>query len=62
MQGKLIEKVYCPVADNDIDGGDCIIICDVADKMIKPTVLPEGVRWDENQRKKCLNCEWHNYE
>ena len=62
MQGELIEKVYCPVADKDIDSGDCIIICDVADKMIKPTVLPEGVQWDENQRKKCLNCEWHNYE
>ena len=47
-----MDKVYCPVADKDIDGGDCIIICDVADKMIKPTVLPEGVIWNGEQREK----------
>lgn len=62
MQGELIDKVYCPVADKDIDGGDCIIICDVADKMIKPTILPEGVIWNEEQREKCISCQYHNYE
>ena len=62
MQGELIEKVYCPITDKDIDGGDCIIICDVADKMIKPTVLPEGVIWNEEQCEKCISCQYHNYE
>ena len=57
-----MDKVFCPVANRDIDGGDCIIICDVADKMIKPTVLPEGVIWNEEQREKCISCQYHNYE
>ena len=54
-----MKTVYCPVADKDIDGVDCIIICDVADRMIKPSVLPEGVKWDEDQREKCLACQYH---
>ena len=52
--------VYCPVKDGQINGGDCFVICDVADKYIKPTVLPEYIEWNEEQRKKCINCQYHN--
>ena len=53
-----MKTVYCPVTDARIDGGDCIIICDVADKLIRPSVLPEGVVWNEEQRQKCLACQY----
>ena len=51
---------YCPVADKYIDGGDCIIICDVAEKMIKPDKLPNGIEWNESQCEKCKNCKYHD--
>ena len=53
-------KVYCPVKEGQIDGGDCLIVCDVADRCIKPTVLPTDIKWNEEQREKCINCQYHN--
>ena len=35
------------------------MVCDVSDNMIKPTVLPEGIEWNDEQREKCLNCQYH---
>lgn len=54
-----MKTVYCPVKDAQVNGDDCLIICDVADRMIKPSVLPEGIKWDEMQREKCLKCSYH---
>ena len=50
---------YCPVCDKQIEGSECLVICDVADRMVKSTVLPEGVVWNEEQRKICKACKWH---
>lgn len=55
-----MKTVYCPVKMAQIDGGDCLIVCDVADNMVKSTVLPEGIKWNEEQRQKCLSCQYHN--
>lgn len=57
-----MDTVYCPVANRDIDGGDCVVICDVADRLIKPTVLSEDIHWDEEQRAKCRNCQYRKYD
>lgn len=54
-----MKTVPCPVTGDEIDGGDCLLICDVADRLIKPTILPEGINWDEEQRKKCKACKYH---
>lgn len=51
--------VFCPVINGEINGGDCMIICDVADRMVKPTVLWDDVTWNEEQRERCLSCKWH---
>ncbi len=53
-----MKTVFCPVVDKDINGTDCLIICDVADNLLKPTVLPEGVVWSEEQRTKCKLCKY----
>ena len=54
-----MKTVHCPIKDAQVDGGDCLVICDVADRMIKPSVLPEGIVWNEEQRQKCLSCPYH---
>ena len=50
-----MKTVHCPVKGDEINGTDCLIVCDVADRMVKP----EGIKWDEEQRQKCLACKYH---
>lgn len=54
-----MKTVPCPVKGDEINGTDCLIICDVADRMVKPTCLPDGIEWNEEQRRKCLACKYH---
>lgn len=54
-----MKTVPCPVKGDEINGDDCLIICDVADRAIKPACLPEGIKWDEEQRQKCKACKYH---
>lgn len=54
-----MKTVYCPVKSDEITGDECIIVCDVADGMIKTTCLPEGIEWDDEQKKKCKLCKYH---
>lgn len=54
-----MKTVYCPVKDGQINGDDCLLICDVSDAFINPRVLPEGIEWNEQQRSKCQNCKYH---
>lgn len=54
-----MKTVYCPVKEAQINGIDCLVTCDVADGMINQTMIPEGIKWDEQQRKKCLACKYH---
>ncbi len=53
------DTVTCPVKGDEITGDDCIIVCDVADGMIKPTCLPQGIEWNEEQQRKCKMCRYH---
>ena len=55
-----METVYCSVINNQIDGGDCYLICEVADNMCGPFILPDGIDWNEDLRKICLNCPYHD--
>ena len=54
-----MKTVYCPVIKSRINGTDCNVICDVADKMLKPRVLPKGIVWDYEAENICLNCKYH---
>ncbi len=51
--------VFCPVYKRKIDGTECLVMCDVADRMIKSSVLPNEVKWDEEQGTKCIKCKYH---
>lgn len=54
-----MKTVYCPVKEGRINGIDCLVMCDVADGLINQTMIPEGIQWDEQQRRKCLACKYH---
>ena len=54
------KTVYCPVKQGQINGIDCLVICDVANRMFKPTVIPEGIQWNEEQRQICKQCKYHD--
>ena len=59
LGGIKMKTVYCPVIKSRINGTDCNVICDVADKMLKPRVLPKGIVWDYEAENICLNCKYH---
>lgn len=56
-----MKTVYCPVKKGQIDGGDCIVVSDVAHNLLNQSVLPDDIPWGEEQRQRCLSCRW-NYE
>lgn len=53
------KTVFCPVINREVDGTTCFEIVLVADKEMKPSILPEDIKWNEEQRKKCLVCKYH---
>lgn len=55
-----MKTVYCPVINDNIDGVDCYIICDVAEGYVKPTLLPKAIMWNDEQCTKCKKCQYHN--
>lgn len=54
-----MKTVHCPVKGDQINGDDCLLICDVADRLIKPEALPDGIKWDEQQCRVCKACKYH---
>ena len=55
-----MKTVFCPLKKDQINGTDCMVTCDVADRMLKPTVLPEEIGdWNEEKRVVCKNCKYH---
>lgn len=54
-----MKTVYCPVKTTQVNGTDCMVICDVADRLLNPSVLPNGITWSEEQRERCLKCSYH---
>lgn len=54
-----MNTVYCPVLQTQVNGADCFKICIVADGEAKPTILSDSIEWNDEQKKKCLNCRYH---
>lgn len=42
-----------------VDGTTCLEIVLVADHEAKPSILPQGLEWNDQQREKCLKCLYH---
>lgn len=54
-----MNTVCCPVMNKQIDGTTCLEIVLVADREAKPSILPQELEWNEEQRHKCLSCPYH---
>ena len=54
-----MKTVYCPIKGSLINGIDCLVVCDVVDRMLKPTVLPKDIVWKEEMREICKSCMYH---
>ncbi|MBQ3195298.1 MAG: hypothetical protein IJB65_02415 [Clostridia bacterium] len=54
-----MKTVYCPLKDARINGDDCLIVCDVVDGLIKPTLIPDEIKWSEQCREICKKCRYH---
>ncbi len=55
-----MKTVYCPVKGDHINGTDCITVCDIADGLINPSCLPDGIEWNDSQIKTCKACKYHD--
>lgn len=55
-----MNTVYCPVLNRQVDGSTCLEIVLVADREAKTSILPQSIKWNEDQRQKCLKCPYHN--
>ena len=58
--GSKKRTVYCPVKQGQINGTDCLVICEVAERMLKSSVIPEEIPWNEEQRLICKQCKYHD--
>lgn len=54
------KTVYCPVKGAQINGTDCLIMCDIVDELINPRCVPIGIVWDEKMREICKVCKYHD--
>ena len=52
--------IECPILNKDIDIGECVIIVDVCEEMVKESVISNEVKEVENWREICKNCKYHN--
>ena len=55
-----MKTVYCPLKQDQINGIECLEVCDVADHILNPSVLPKEIgEWNEEKRVICKNCKYH---
>lgn len=54
-----MKTVYCPVKKEQINGDECVLICDVADRILIPSVLQENIIWSDEKQAICKKCMYH---
>lgn len=55
-----VDRVYCPLVDEEIENIECIENSDVAAGMMKEETLPQKYKEKEKWREICKNCKYHN--
>lgn len=54
--------IICPALGRNVTSAECVVICDVAARLLKPRVLDElepPIQWNDERANKCRLCEWH---
>lgn len=52
------DKVLCPLVDEIIDAGDCVVTQDITTGLLKPTALLPEFDAKENWREICKQCKY----
>lgn len=52
--------IECPLVDNHIEIGDCVVFSDVAAGMLKEDCIPKEYRKKDNWREICKNCKYYD--
>ncbi len=55
-------RIICPLINKEISDDDCYDVCLVANKMLKPSAIPEMFTQKEDFREVCKNCKNHNLD
>ncbi len=54
------DQIKCPLIDDMIDIGDCVVCSDVARGMIKEDLIPDRFKKKNNWGDICSACKYHN--
>lgn len=56
------KTAFCPSVGRNVTSTECVVICDVTDRLLKPRVLDDfepPIQWNDERAEKCRLCEWH---
>lgn len=53
------DTIKCPLVDDAIDIGDCVVYSDVVSGMLKEKCIPERFKEKKNWKDICKNCKYH---
>ena len=55
-----LKMIVCPLIDDEIDGGDCLVITDVIDEMFgNESYIPDEFKIKPNYKEICKKCPNH---
>jgi hypothetical protein len=53
------DTVKCPMINDLIEIGDCVVYSDIASGMIKDSCIPDKFKENSNWRDICERCQYH---
>lgn len=54
------DRIRCPLVDDMIEVGDCVVCSDVSNGMLKENCIPEKFRQKKNWKNICKNCKYYD--
>lgn len=58
---EIVDHVFCPLVDIEIEDIDCLVTRDVVDGMLKESAIVDMFKEKPDWQEICLKCKWHNY-
>lgn len=53
------DKIICPLIDDMIEVGDCVVCSDVSSGMLKEECITDKFKEKKNWKDICKNCKYH---
>lgn len=51
--------IKCPLVNKEIDIGECVVIVDVCDGVIKENLISKDILEQKNWKEICKKCKYH---